>query len=123
MPRFDAVIFDMDGVLIDSEPLHYEVCGEVLRQAGMPNLGREEYEQFLGTTVEAMFEVLTTRYPLSRSLAAFVADYDAGLLRALEEAREPSEGVKPLIARLRALGLKLAVASSSRRAWVEATLR
>jgi HAD superfamily hydrolase (TIGR01509 family) len=121
--RFDAVIFDMDGVLIDSEPLHYCVANRVLSVDGLSGMDRQEYERFLGTTVEAMFEALNAQYHLRRSLAEFVAHYDQALLLALEEPREPADGVKPLIARLRALGLQLAVASSSRRAWVDATLR
>ena len=36
MNRFEAVIFDMDGVLIDSEPLHFAVLSELLERAGHP---------------------------------------------------------------------------------------
>jgi len=43
MARFAAVIFDMDGVLIDSEPLHFAVANEVLSEVGQ-SLSRKENE-------------------------------------------------------------------------------
>jgi beta-phosphoglucomutase len=34
MPPFDAILFDFDGVLADSEPIHYEVWCEILKPYG-----------------------------------------------------------------------------------------
>jgi HAD superfamily hydrolase (TIGR01509 family) len=122
MARFDAVIFDMDGVLIDSEPLHFGVLTELLAAEGRAYT-RAENEEFIGTTTQAMFSTLIARYGLPGSLADYEAAYDAAVLRVLEQPHPPSAGVLALVERLRQLGARLAVASSSRRLWIEATLR
>ena len=121
MTRFDAIIFDMDGVLIDSEPLHFEVLNEVLAEDGH-TLSRAENEEFIGTTTEAMWATLIARRGLVRPMAEYRALYDEILLRVLRQPREPAPGVLALIQRARQLGMRLGVASSSRRLWIEATL-
>ena len=35
MPEFDAILFDFDGVLVDSEPVHCACWAEVLAPAGV----------------------------------------------------------------------------------------
>jgi beta-phosphoglucomutase len=48
MPRFDAILFDFDGVLLDSEPLHYACWAEVLAPLGV-KLDWDYYrDQYLG---------------------------------------------------------------------------
>src|SRR5258708_31306180 len=121
MARFEAVIFDMDGVLIDSEPLHFAVLSDLLERSGH-TLTRAENEQFIGTTSEAMFSTLIARHGLAGTVAKYIARYDERLLRVLQQPHDPAPGVTALMARLRELGKRLAVASSSRRAWVEATV-
>src|SRR3982074_2897081 len=104
MAPFDAVIFDMDGVLIDSEPLHFGVLSELLEHAGH-TLTRAENEQFIGTTSEAMFSTLIARHGLSGTVDGYIARYDDMLLRVLREPHAPAPGVTALIARLRELGM------------------
>ena len=122
MSRFDAVIFDMDGVLIDSEPLHFAVLSDLLARAGH-TLTRAENEQFIGTTSEAMFSTLITRHGLSGTVDEYIARYDEALLRVLREPHAPAPGVVALLARAGELRMRVAVASSSRREWVEATIQ
>jgi HAD superfamily hydrolase (TIGR01509 family) len=122
MGQFEAIVFDMDGVLIDSEPLHFEALNLVLGSAGQA-LSRTEYEQFIGTTTEAMWLTLIARWGLVRAMADFIAHYDELLLRTLAQPHDPAPGILALIARGRDLGLRLGVASSSRRLWIDATLR
>jgi beta-phosphoglucomutase-like phosphatase (HAD superfamily) len=120
--RFDAIIFDMDGVLIDSEPLHFDVLTEVLAADGQA-LSRAEYEEFIGLTNAAMWQTLIARHRLVRSMSDYQTQFDAILLRVLLRPHAPLPGVVALITRGRDLGLRLGVASSSRQVWIDATLR
>src|SRR5919108_578854 len=61
--HFEAVIFDMDGVLVDSEPLHYESTVRVLAEIGVRFTTREN-DEFVGFTDLAMFERLVARHRL-----------------------------------------------------------
>ncbi|HLZ27332.1 MAG TPA: HAD family phosphatase [Chloroflexota bacterium] len=120
--RFEAIIFDMDGVLIDSEPLHFEVLNTVLATDGQA-LSRAENEEFIGTTTAVMWQTLIARRGLGRSMGDYIELYDQTLLRLLLRPHSPQPGVVPLVKRARELGMRLGVASSSKRLWIEATLR
>ena len=53
MGEYQGILFDMDGVLVDSEPLFLRAINRVLVNEGVNPLSEEENEQFLiGTTVE-----------------------------------------------------------------------
>ncbi|WP_148340273.1 HAD family hydrolase [Aquicella siphonis] len=55
---FKAVIFDFDGVILDSEPLHYQACCTVFKQLGYA-LSYDEYtEKYIGTSDKDMFPLL-----------------------------------------------------------------
>jgi HAD superfamily hydrolase (TIGR01509 family) len=111
----------MDGVLIDSEPLHYEVLNTVLGRDEL-HLSRAENEEFIGTTSEVMFATLIERYHLPRSVGEYIAWYDQTLLAALAQPREPRPGVLGMMRYACQKGIRLGIASSSRRLWIDATL-
>lgn len=117
-----AIVFDMDGVLLDSEPLHFEALGAVLGRDDV-HLSSEENEAFIGATAEATFSTLISRYALPRSMAEYIDLYDAAVLKVLADPRPPAPGVTDLLAAARGLDMRLALASSSRRLWIDATLR
>lgn len=122
MTRFGAVIFDMDGVLIDSEPLHFEVANEVLGSVGH-SLSREENEEFIGTTTEFFWDTLIDRKGLPHPKPYFDELYDQAVLRILSRTWPAADGVSALIDKLRSTRVPLAVASSAKRTWIDATLR
>ena len=62
-----GLIFDMDGVLIDSEPLYKKLNDELFKELGF-SLTDEEYAQFVGTTDEKMLSDLKERFSLQRSV-------------------------------------------------------
>ena len=112
----------MDGVLLDSEPLHHRAINEILAEEGHGGLPFGEYVAYLGTTVEYTWYGLIERYRLEHPFLYYRDRYDRLILEHYRQASEISEGVNWLIGELKARGLRLAVASSSRTEWVETCL-
>lgn len=55
-----AIIFDMDGVLIDSEPIHFQTDVNVLKKFNK-NLTFDFYKKFIGTTMRNIWEKIKER--------------------------------------------------------------
>ncbi|HEX8966663.1 MAG TPA: HAD-IA family hydrolase, partial [Chloroflexota bacterium] len=120
-PSGGAVIFDMDGVLLDSEPLHLQALNEVLAPLGYRTTAAES-EQLVGLTSEECWQAIVRRYSLPGDLADYLASYDEAVLRVLRQPIVATRGATELIAGLRRQGFRVGLASASRRAWVDATL-
>mgnify|MGYP002369531076 CR=1 FL=1 len=48
MRDFQAVIFDMDGVIVNSEPYHERAFHEVIRELGYAGLGDLRFKDYIG---------------------------------------------------------------------------
>lgn len=108
-----AVIFDMDGVIIDSEPLHARAAVMAADKFGI-RLSIEECYQFIGSTTRFMFETLIDNYNLTVSVDELLQGNDEAKIKLRkEEGYQAIPGVKDLIIELYKQGVKLAIASSS----------
>lgn len=116
-----AVVFDMDGVLLDSEPLHHEVVNDLLAEHGVV-VDADQYKTYLGTTLDYTWTDLIRRFNLLGSLNDYRTRYGDAILESYRRHSTPSKGARELVQGLKERGLKLAVASSSRTAWVETAL-
>ena len=120
--RYSAVIFDLDGVLWDGEPLYHEAFNVVLAPLGH-RISDEEYVQVIGHGVEEAWQWVVQRFQLKEPPGRFLRSYDAAVLDLLQRPIEPLPGVHALIDNIRRRGLPVGLASASLRRWVDATIR
>lgn len=116
-----AVILDMDGVLVDSEPLQLLAANAVLGRFGF-ELSEEENAAYLGMDDAAFFSAVIEKHGLDADPAALSAEREKEVLALIEKGVLPQPGVPELIAGLKMRGYPMAVASSSPRAVVDAML-
>lgn len=60
-PMFEAVLFDCDGVLVDSESITNRVLRDMLNEAGWPITTHECLQQFIGKTVRSQAPLIEAR--------------------------------------------------------------
>ena len=109
-----GVIFDMDGVLVDTTPLCVDITWRLLNRLGI-HLAREELFSFVGISVSEMWGKLKSEFCIHKSIAELVQDQKHAQLNRILEMGElpPVSGIEELLIELNELGLPCAVASSS----------
>jgi len=105
----ELVIFDCDGVLVDSEPISIAVLVEALAAAGVTMSEEEAHVRFLGRSLKSMSEILHDDYGLAID-AAFL---DAMRKVLYERFRAELKAVDGVAETVGALGIAHCVASSS----------
>jgi HAD superfamily hydrolase (TIGR01509 family) len=118
--RGSQVVFDLDGVVVDSEPTHERANAEYLASLGGA-LDPALAQAMMGRRVRDLTDAVARQAGVPPDEA--FAGREAVFWRMLaEEALPPMRGLRPALARLTAAGLPLAVASSGTRAYVEHVL-
>lgn len=112
-----AVIFDMDGVIIDSEPLHQQVEAELLKELG-GFITDADKESFVGTTDQHMWSTMKERFDLSETVEEMI-ERKKELFLSEVHAVPLVPGFKEVLEDLSNAGYLVALASSNNRRAVD----
>ena len=111
-----AVLFDMDGVLVDSEPAHLEVTRESLRLFGLPLPNDEDWEAvFFGRPDRDGLAEWFLRHTVAADIEAVMADKLTRFEARFAELVTPFEDGQWLARELHRRGLPLALVTGARR--------
>lgn len=113
-----GVIFDMDGVIIDSEPIHVKLEKEILEEAG-GDYSQIKPTDFMGTTDAELWRTLKERFHLTFSVEELIHIKRERFIANLDQI-PLVDHVLAFMATLRARGYKLGLASANNKRAVEA---
>lgn len=117
-----AVIFDLDGVLMDSEWMAFLVWRAYVEQLGA-HLEDSVYPHIIGLTAEETAEYIMRESGTAFDVTESCASVWAGLSEKLRGTIDPLPGAVELVHDLAGRGLPLAIASNSPRAYIDNALR
>ncbi len=115
-----TVIFDMDGVIIDSEPVHHYAYNQLFKQLGI-EISPELYASFTGNSTKNIFERLKVIYNLEDDVDTLV-NAKRDLFNSAFDSKEDLyllDGVENLIHDLHQNGMQMVLASSSAKVTIE----
>jgi HAD superfamily hydrolase (TIGR01509 family) len=106
---FELVIFDLDGVLVDSEPISSRVTAAALKEVGIEISEADVCDRFLGVATASMLRAIEVEHGCCLP-ESFQKTLRARVLKAFKQSLEPVPGVQAV---LDSLALDRCVASSS----------
>ena len=112
MPHFSAIIFDMDGVIIDSEPRHERAFMDVFEQMGYGQTHGIQFEKYLGRSDRAVWVDFIAQHNPKWTLDELTAWKQNHLIEIIRREQPIFDGLPELVAQL-APRYRLAVASGS----------
>jgi HAD superfamily hydrolase (TIGR01509 family) len=115
------VVFDMDGVLVDSEPAFYDAVNAVLAEEGR-SIDFERYRRLIGTSVEETWRGVIAMLNMRGDAHDYLRRYGEVLLDCLRRPRPPLPGAELLLDALDARGVPYGLATSSWGPWKDAVL-
>ena len=108
-----AILLDLDGVVIDSEPLHVKSEGRLFSEYGI-SIDPEDWPQFKGLTPQAVFHFVRTKYNLRENIDIFLEKKYRYLAEAYERELTLFPDVLPFLQHFQN-GFVFALTTSTRR--------
>lgn len=118
-----AVIFDLDGTLVDSEPNYFEASRAVLARHGVRDFGWDDHLRFVGIGTRETLEALRREYRLDVPVDELLAETNRAYLELAGTRTEAFPRMRAYVERLYTAGVPLAVASGSSLRTIEAVLK
>lgn len=120
MKKIKAVLFDMDGVLIDAKDWHYEALNKALGLFGMEISRYDHLTTFDGLPTKVKLQMLSKRFFLPESLHPFINEMKQSYTAELIHQRcHPLFHHEFALSKLHQQGYKIAVCSNSIRKTIE----
>ena len=117
------IIFDMDGLMIDSEKLSFDIIKSILHEHGY-NLSLEFYAKTIGVSREHSEQLFTQSFPGIDGKRDVYGAFFERYFKAVEDGKLAAKpGLIQLLNELDKRGIKRAVASSNDKSIVEASLK
>jgi HAD superfamily hydrolase (TIGR01509 family) len=117
-----AVIFDMDGVIVDSEPCHESAFHEVIREIGYADKLQLRFTDYIGRTDQELWADFLAQHDAPHSFDDLMARKRLRMVEIIRREQPLFDGVLALVEKL-AARYSLALASGSERPVVEEVLK
>ena len=116
------MLFDMDGVLLDSEPLHVKINSKIYRELGIV-VDAQLVSEFVGRTSMDRWTRIINKFNLKNTAGELSDRQWNRLIAALGDSDiGPSAGLHVLLACLRSAGIRSTIASASTGVFVDAVI-
>jgi HAD superfamily hydrolase (TIGR01509 family) len=121
MPRPRAVVFDLDGLMFNTEDLYQFVGGELLRRRGH-EFTAELLDRMMGRPGKVALSIMIEHHGLEATVEQLTAETDEIFPAILDAELAPMPGLVALLTALEAANIPKAIATSSRRSFVDDVL-
>jgi HAD superfamily hydrolase (TIGR01509 family) len=117
-----AVIFDLDGTLVDSEPNYYEAGRRTLAEHGVPDFTWADHERYVGISTRETVTRWKSLYGLRASVPELLADKNRRYLELARTGTRAYPEMRKFVELLAGEGVPMAVASGSSPQAIDAIL-
>jgi HAD superfamily hydrolase (TIGR01509 family) len=121
MPPPRAVVFDLDGLMFNTEELYQEVGSELLRRRGY-KFTQDLLDKMMGRPSNVALQIMIDTHTLKATVEELVAETDEIFPELLRNKLAPMPGLLDLLAFLEEQRIPKGIATSSRRSFVERVL-
>jgi HAD superfamily hydrolase (TIGR01509 family) len=121
METLRAVIFDMDGVIVDSEPLHEQAFLDVMRDLGYGHNHGIDFDAYVGRSDFELWEDFIAKNKPPQSVEELMAMKRRRVTEVVEQLQPIFAGLPELLEKL-AVRCRLALASGSEQPFIETVL-
>src|SRR5262245_45388953 len=113
-----AVVFDLDGLMFNTEELYIDVGTELLRRRGK-TFGKELLDKMMGRPSAVALQFMIEEHALTATVEELLAETDEIFPEILRTRLAPMPGLMELLSALERNQLPKAIATSSRRLFVD----
>lgn len=121
LTQFAGVIFDMDGLLVDSEVIWHEIEDQFFADRGHA-YGPDDRQMVVGMRVDEFLLTMKNHFGLTEEVQELVKDLNGRMCATLPERVQPRPGAVRLIQYLQENSVPIAVASNSSRQIIDVTM-